>query len=222
MQSERRRGWGFTLVEVMVGMVLTGILLTGVVGLWGMVADQFFRLSLRQKAVFVLHGHMERLAQLYRYGNTTTNMSVYSSTTGYDHPPLATNTAHHILYVDETVRNSDDLMRTAAATKSAFEEGKILYMDYGAVNESAEDRNIVWLDREKDVAAQLSWYLDNTIDAGNQCYNDVQDVAGCRLLTLYLDYPYRFMAGTPPTMTALPEYTVETISIKTIVGRRKD
>ncbi|MBF8271226.1 MAG: Prepilin-type N-terminal cleavage/methylation protein [Magnetococcales bacterium] len=207
---------GFTLIEVMVSMVLTGILVAGVVGLWGMVADQFFRLSLRQKAVFVLHGHMERLAMLYRtQANTKT---LYASSTGYSQ---GGGTARVILYVDtNTARSTDPLMKTSAASKSNFDDGYILYLDQGASGLSAEDRNIVWLDRDKDVTAQISFTLDASPDPDSLCYPDA-DSTGCHLLTLFLDYPYRFVPGTTPANNVLPGIAVETISVQTIVGARK-
>ena len=213
-----RSSQGFTLIEIMVGMVLTGVLVAGVAGLWGMVAEQFFRVSLRQKAVFVLHGHMERLAQLYRFGNIAANMSVNPSTTGYIHPPLAATVAHSILRVDTTGRATDLLMQTVAANKAAFPEGNILNLNNTAAG--VADRNLVWLDRDKDLTAQLSWTLDQSLDPlSEECFPDAQTGAGCQILTLYLDYPYRFTAGNPPTNVALD--TVETISLQTIVGRTR-
>ena len=211
-----RSSQGFTLIEIMVGMVLTGVLVAGMTSLWGMVAEQFFRVSLRQKAVFVLHGHMERLAQLYRFGNIAANMSVNPSTTGYIHPPLAATVAHSILRDSTTGLATDQMMITTAANKAAFPEGNILNLN----NTAAEvaDRNLVWLDMEKDLTAQLSWTL---VSLSDQCFPDPdeQTSVGCQILTLYLDYPYRFTAGSPPTNVALD--TVETISLQTIVGRTR-
>jgi prepilin-type N-terminal cleavage/methylation domain-containing protein len=56
----------FTLIEIIVAMGLLSILVLGTVGMLANVEDQFFRLTLRQKAIFVLHGEVERLAFLYR------------------------------------------------------------------------------------------------------------------------------------------------------------
>lgn len=62
-----RRQRGVTLIEVMIALVLTSILVLGLSGLWANVSRQFLFLTLKQKAVFVLNGEMERLSALYRF-----------------------------------------------------------------------------------------------------------------------------------------------------------
>ena len=189
-RHKRRSNRGFTLVEIMVSMVLTGILVAGMVGVWGMVAEQFFRLSLRQKAVFVLHGHMERLAQLYRLDSAAADAMVTTISDG-----------------------SKFLKITAPAVKSLAD------FTSGAVGSDGfiflaltGDRNVVWLDREKGVTAQLHWIEENLYP------NCAGTTGNCQLLTLYLDYPYRFNKTTGNNPSIDP---VETISVKTIVGQRQ-
>ncbi|MBF0459897.1 MAG: prepilin-type N-terminal cleavage/methylation domain-containing protein [Magnetococcales bacterium] len=218
---KRRSEQGFTLVEIMVCMVLTGILIAGMVGVWGMVAEQFFHLSLRQKAIFVLHGNMERLAQLYRAPNKGINTN---STTGYSHASpdpavAAVDYPHQIFSVtDGSPKDNDLLMEKTALPKfdSVMGLGSILYLG-DTTSPDNSDRNVVWLDRDNRLVARLSWTLDTSSPPPAGCAG----TGGCQLLTLYLDYPYRFLAGTDPSKTDPPVYTVETVSVKTIVGQRK-
>jgi prepilin-type N-terminal cleavage/methylation domain-containing protein len=65
--ADRSRQGGFTLIEVLLGIVITSILVIGLSGLWTTVNNQFLFLTLKQKAIFVLNGEMERLAALYRF-----------------------------------------------------------------------------------------------------------------------------------------------------------
>jgi Tfp pilus assembly protein PilV len=61
---------GMSLVEVMVAIFITAILVMGLSSLWTRVNDQFLYLTLRQKAIFVLNGEMERLTAMIRYRDT--------------------------------------------------------------------------------------------------------------------------------------------------------
>ena len=222
-----RRQHGFTLIEIMVSMVLVGILVVGLSGVWTMVGEQFFRITLRQKAVFVLHGQMERIAMMYRTG--TDNMEMSSVTSGYDattHP----NTNTYYVFADSAPLDDID-SDILIATQDEFELesvdedvpdpglGAIYYMDIAPLGISSEDRNVVWLDKDKNVTAIMSWTLSDTdIDvdnpvAGDDCYDGA--TATCQLLTLYLDYPYRYSDGGLTEMLG----TAKTIILKTIVGR---
>lgn len=199
---------GFTLIEIMVGMMLTGLLVVSLSGLWYQVGDQFFRLTLRQKAVFVLHGHMERIAAMYRTGETMTAVT----TTGYDagfpdHPAG-----------DHTVLSADGagIVETVLGN---FSEGEIYYFDQGVVGGSSDDRNVVWLDPgKKRVTAQLSWTLSN-VTGDQNCYEAGTATSFCQLLTLYLDYPFRFLVGSSAPMGIMWDQP-KTLTLQTIVGRR--
>ncbi|MBT4490192.1 MAG: prepilin-type N-terminal cleavage/methylation domain-containing protein, partial [Rhodospirillaceae bacterium] len=61
----RTREDGFTLVEVLAATVITSILVLGLANLWTAVAGEVDGLTMRQKAIFVLNGQMERLTALY-------------------------------------------------------------------------------------------------------------------------------------------------------------
>lgn len=210
----RRHPNGFTLIEVMISMILVGILVAGLSGLWAMVADQFFRITLRQKAVFVLHGHMERIAMMYRTGKT---MNLISTTDTY--PTHPTPSEDHIIFTKSgTANDSDPLVETVPGN---FTEGEILYSDRGGSGATREDRNVVWLDLEKNVTALLSWTLVDTSNAmpDTACYDESTTGSNCQLLTLYLDYAYRFSDGgeSDPSLWDRDK----TLALKTIVGRHR-
>ena len=203
-RHSRQEVAGFTLIEIMVSMVLTGILVAGVVGLWGMVGEQFFRLSLRQKAVFVLHGQMERIAQLYRSGNMSASLVTTTNYPNHPHP-----TQNHFIFP-----SGNSLVAVLADFVAVDGKGAIFYWDQGNAGATVEDRNLVWLDDDKNVVAQLSWTLepnpsdDDPVNA-SMCFN-----GPCQHLTLYMDYPYRFNNGAPTTTS-----NRDTISLKTIIGQ---
>ncbi|MDP7054754.1 MAG: hypothetical protein QGI61_11365, partial [Alphaproteobacteria bacterium] len=64
---------GMTLIEVLVGIVMTAILVLGLTGVWTTVGSEFLFLTVKQKTIFVLNGEMERLTSLFRYTDFTLN-----------------------------------------------------------------------------------------------------------------------------------------------------
>ncbi|MEO5369651.1 MAG: prepilin-type N-terminal cleavage/methylation domain-containing protein [Magnetococcus sp. DMHC-1] len=215
----RFRHSGFTLIEVMVGMVLTALLVVGLSGVWTMVADQFFRLTLRQKAIFVLHGHMERIASLYRVGDTGPARMLATAGAGYAviapaeadslHLAAHPNQIHWVL-ISNSINAEDLVIQHAAANP---EVGNILYDP----DNIPADRNIVWImfsaDPTRRITGRLSWTLDNIANAG-ACFG----ANNCQELTLYLDFPYRPGVGNllANSMWDQPQ----TLTLKTIVGQR--
>jgi len=84
----------------------------------------------------------------------------------------------------------------------------------GATGSLEDDRNLVWLDREKSIVAQISWSVVETSGA-YLCYS----ASPCRHITLYLDYPFRYANSSQPR-DEIPGFPVETITLQTIVSRR--
>lgn len=221
---------GVTLIEVMIGMLLIGVLVVGVNGLWAIVGRSFEDAWLRQKAVFRINGEMERLSSLYITGTgpsspvsvtdyattgaparvgsyigstVTANRYIYASGQGAVVPM----TSDPAVFAAEPLANGTDL-------NTIYRQ--IYYFDPGTSTFTPDDRNFVWLDRENNIVAQLSWELlplQNT-DTGesNACHG-----GRCQLLTLYLDYPFRYSTGNPRGDMG----PVETITLQTIVGQRR-
>jgi hypothetical protein len=113
----------------------------------------------------------------------------------------------------------------AAITADGANAGQVMspiyYFDAGVAAVTTDDRNLVWLDRSRNIAGQLSWSLTpilGTSLAPRDC-----GVASCNVLTLFLDYPYRFDVSVDPLASAqseIPGAAVETITLQTIVGHR--
>lgn len=95
---------------------------------------------------------------------------------------------------------------------------QVLVWDAGTGGDTTDDRNLVWLDAERDVVAQISWdlqYLHSRSDM--TAYPPCAGATTCKLLTLYLDYPFRYASSTNPRENTMGP--VETITLQTIVGR---
>lgn len=231
---------GVTMLEVMVGLTLVAILLVGMNGLWVVVGRQLDDVTLRQKAILRLNGEMERLARLYVTGvgpsqtiavtdyqsngpvqrgsyiatiaNTVDGQRlIYGSTVLT--PPVTTDPAVFAVTVDVDKRSGD-----AARYPNAVYT-RIYYYDNGTGGAATtDDRNFVWLDRERNVVAQISWELmklKGSDGTDRPCYA-TSGTNGCQLLTLYLDYPFRYSDGSPRGDMG----PVETITLQTIVGER--
>lgn len=222
---------GITLMEVMIGIVLVGILVLGMNGLWEAAARQLDEASLRQRAVFRLNGEMERLSALYIFGSGPSVAPVpvtdYATSAiparigSYIGASISTN---RLIYAST---NTTPLVTTSTATfaQTVNTDGQnaeavysgIYYLDAGSVGTPDDNRNLVWLDREHEVLAQLSWELSALPDTGASGNRKCSGGA-CQLLTLYLDYPFRYSTDTlDPRGDMGP---VETITLQTIVGQR--
>lgn len=230
--ARRIRQSGITLMEVMIGIVLVGLLALGMNGLWEAAARQLDEASLRQRAVFRLNGEMERLSALYIFASGPANPV---AVTDY---ATATIPAQAGSYIGTTVSSSRYIYASTTLTPpltssaATFAEAvtadgqnannvysQIWYLDAGSFGTTTDDRNLVWLDREREVLAQISWELSD-LPATNPSLGEVRPCSGapCQLLTFYLDYPFRYTtASTDPRGDMGP---VETITLQTIVGRR--
>ena len=100
----------------------------------------------------------------------------------------------------------------------------------------AQIRNLVWLDRSRDIVGMISWELHSRVAGDVNFPINCTAANACALLTLYLDYPYRVVvnaddaaaaAGVVPdanTITAPAEIIglpVETLTVQSFVGTRK-
>lgn len=86
---------GFTLVEVMAASALLSILAICVVRAWSVFDQMSFDNMLRQKAVFVLNGEMERLARMW---NTSTFATSAKNAGGYPAIPGITGSTIRYTY----------------------------------------------------------------------------------------------------------------------------
>ncbi|KAA0571164.1 prepilin-type N-terminal cleavage/methylation domain-containing protein [Azospirillum sp. Sh1] len=221
---------GITLMEVMVGIVLVGILVLGMNGLWEAAARQLDEASLRQRAVFRLNGEMERLSALYIFAAGPSNpVEVQDYATSAIPARVGSYigtsvSGKRLIYADNTTTPAVTTSPTTFA-QTVNTDGQnantvysqIYYLDAGSVGTSTDDRNLVWLDRDHAVLAQLSWELSAFPDTGASGNRKCSGGA-CQLLTLYLDYPFRYSTDTVDPRGDMGP--VETITLQTIVGQR--
>lgn len=183
---------GFTLIEVLVGIILVSILLAGVISAWNLVSNRNFDLALKQKAIIALNSQTERLTALYRWCEGF-SASSYTSSSG-----SCTNTN----FIADNARFN---------TNSYNDWGKVLYNSY-------DNLNYVFIDRPRNIVAQL-WWSEKTVNdcglcsTGNSCESIDQTNAVC--LQISLTYPYRWNGNAPVTDSNLgyPQLlSVQTIS----------
>lgn len=179
------RQFGFTLIEVLVGIVLTAVLVLGLSGLWTTVNDQFLYLTIKQKAIFVLNGEMERLSALYRFTNFANNnfafqQVTYNNATDGDDFAEASNPTQaavslRLVYSANPNQQPDNFDKMAVTTDSLFDcpintednpattqfnadcAGRVL-VDENSPSTS-DDRNYVWIDQHRRITARLSWRI---------------------------------------------------------------
>ncbi|MBF0177279.1 MAG: prepilin-type N-terminal cleavage/methylation domain-containing protein [Magnetococcales bacterium] len=197
---------GFTLIETVTAMVITGILALGMTQVWALIADELYHLQLRQKAIFALHGNMERLAAIYRNSiNITTAI-----TRGYP-------SGHADPLSDHLALQATPGQLVGSDPSTFDSEGKIVLSDQDPPGVGPEDRNVIFLDSERRITAQLSW--TETFLVGPLCYNGQPGGTACRSITLYLDYPYYFPKNTSNPLQPWGG-KVHTLTLKTLVGGR--
>ncbi|CAK0755948.1 putative Prepilin-type N-terminal cleavage/methylation domain-containing protein [Gammaproteobacteria bacterium] len=204
-----------TMIEVMVGIVLTSILVLALSGTWAMVSDEFFKLTLKQKAAFVLNGEMERLVAAFRYKNPAGD---------WLKPELSSSSRY--VYDSGTIDidNNDikNIVVNTSMVASSFANSQIHFY-----TESGKDYNVVWLDRDRQITATLTWAMTESVGPTDNadCYwkdsgpKDVVTNLHCRLLVVYLKYPFRYQSDTSPIADVMG-WTTE-ISLQTIVGGLK-
>ncbi|MGB0684174.1 MAG: type IV pilus modification PilV family protein [Magnetovibrionaceae bacterium] len=221
---------GFTLIEVMVGVALTGILVIGLSTLWAQVVEAMQHQSFRQRAIFALSNETERLAALYAYfdpsnGNTQTvdvSLSSPESSIGSD-------LESREIYAEAYAGSSEaDFM----ITTGAFSMGQVFFFDNGTEGISEDDRLLVWLDQSKRVVGLFSWRMAslngsnaatirtilNDLDASvDVVATDAQNCStvACDFIEAHIDYPFRYDGTSLTAMTP-----VGNVSLQTILARQ--
>ncbi|MBF0107917.1 MAG: hypothetical protein HQL76_01900 [Magnetococcales bacterium] len=185
----------------MMGTVLLSFFVIGVSEFWSVLKGRLVRNSIRQQAVFVLHGQMERLTAIYREDDGT--YRTYGGTTGYN--------AHHPDSEHSILTDSDNELVTDQVND--FILGVVFYLDMGVPGRSSSDRNVVWIDQEHGVAGTVSWVLTNVGQAN--CFPGVN----CQKLQLFLDYPY-WVETTGPVLQLRPSPDgIDTLRLDTLIGQ---
>jgi prepilin-type N-terminal cleavage/methylation domain-containing protein len=222
---------GMTMIEILVGIVLVGILLMGMNALWVAVARQFDDLTLRQKAILRVNGEMERLVEIY----TNSAVAVVAvDVTDYATAAPASSASYLATPASRKIHglggaSQDYVQDYAGATafrQAVLADGsnakdvyrQVYYSTSGSPLSTNDDRNLVWLDRNRNIVGQISWTLTPLTWALSEGCNPIGDP--CNLLTLFLDYSFRY-DGVLDGKTPIAGSPVETITLQTIVGHRR-
>lgn len=210
---------GFTLVEVMSAGVILSVLAMGLAHMWAAVGAQSVDLAVRQKAVLILNGEMERLTSLYFF--TGFGAVTATDTSGYDTPTgFVDDRVIHRETTNAFMPTPADAFVVDAATFLAGADSLVLLDDDIG---SADDRNYVWIDRPRNIIGRLSWVeadvaKQKTCDGEDcLCFDWAGGVGGteCRELTLYLEFPFRMTASGAEEMGQ----PIVIMPLKTVVGR---
>lgn len=210
---------GFSLMEVMFASMILSIFILGVGGFWYSASSRASELVLKQKAIFVLNGEMERISALYVFtGFAADLLSGPVSTSGYD--GIAAIPATRLVYPDGIgTYASNDYVTTSAVTFASSDFYVLLQSNLF----SSLNRTYVWIDKNRSVVGRLSWVTTNIsvgsclqlLDCSCQPADNLLLENQCKRLDVFLEYPYRIDGSgniTPPA-------TLLTLSLKTIVGR---
>ena len=223
---------GLTLIEILVTLVLLSILVFGLSGLWSNVSGHFLSLTLRQKAIFVLSGEIERLSALYRFtnfGDDAQSSSNSSSLPDQQYGEPDDRKIYPVTSLKAPVVNDIVTQNAAEFLCNANECAAMVFHD---ANDSGpgNDRVYVWIDQSRNITGRLSWVLGDPTEGGDSedCSDGEPAEDGtspggnkpCEELTVYLEFPFRFVSGAIPDAAAgfgkRHQY-----SLKTIVGRRQ-
>ena len=221
---------GFTLVEVMVGIVLTAILTLGLTGLWAMAADNFLDSAIRQKAIFALNNEMERFVAI--------------NSRAYIAGPGTKDSGDFFQRV--TIPNEENIWDTTTTkgnfvtTGLTFTPEQVRYAGSGA----ATDRNLVWLDQTDGIVGSIHWDWGQYCSGQPGCtgapsppdlglsngrtYVAVTEAIDCHLdscnyLVLFMRYPYRYdstSGALTPAAGSADEGNLKVIELHTVVGLR--
>lgn len=174
----KSRSVGFTLIEVLVALGVLAVIVLGTSALATVVQDEFFKYTLRQKAVYTLHGTMQRLVAEYQSNNdgwvAAGATADFYATNLPGHAELGVGQIPQARLIPSTT--GENLGNGAALVPAVIPERGFsttdpdefglfpwlfLVMDLGAPGQTVEDRALVWLDRERRLVASVSFTLDN-------------------------------------------------------------
>jgi Tfp pilus assembly protein PilV len=215
--SARARQGGFVLMDIMSAAVVLSIFIAGIGAYWVTADRQANDLVVRQKAVLVANGEMERLSVVYNH--TTFGVAGPVTTTGYEaSSPFPTTRLIYPTSLDPLYTGAgDDYVTTSAATFSGNDPR--VWVNSQAL--TSLNRSYVWLDKGRNLMARLSWVSTDISPSpcttGSCVCRSFLGIGtgSCRRISLFLEYPYRLVSGAPVAGSR-----IESVTLSTIVGRQ--
>jgi Tfp pilus assembly protein PilV len=210
---------GFTLIDVMCASMVLSIFILGIGAFWVVGDRNANDLVLREKALLVANGELERLSSLYNH--TTFGTGAPATTTGYEaSSPFATTRLTYPTTLDPLYTSAgDDFVVSSLATFTSTAD-PLVWVSSQLV--PALNRSYVWLDRSTNVLGRISWIASNITPsqcvpvAACVCLNYLGIGNGsCQRIDFILEYPFRLVSGA-----AVAGSRIDSISLRTIVGRR--
>lgn len=224
----RARGeQGFTMVEVMTAGAILSVVAVSLMQCWAVFDRMSFDLLLRQKAVFVLNGEMERLWSVY----TSTSFGAGDYTRN-DYPAVPGLPSSNIRISYPSISLITDAFTTASTSNfvSQATSGPQVFLGTGS-----PPLNWVWLDVSRNLVARLSWRTCTfKLPDLQSCWGYASGSGGgkgtstpscfsysgagngvCEMITAILEFPYNFSGGSPQAVG-----TTRTLTLSTVVGRR--
>lgn len=210
---------GFSLIEVMTAAMVLSVFIVGIGGFWVVGDQQANEVVLREKAVLIANGEMERLSALYN--NTGFGFGGASTTTGYESSsPFPTTRLTYPTTLDPLYTSAaDDYVTTSAATFGGNTES---YIWVTSQLSPALNRSYVWLDGSQNIMGRISWVVSTITPSqcvvGTSCVCKSFSGMGtgsCQRLDLFLEYPFRLVSNVPVAGANLDE-----VALSTIVGRQ--
>ena len=207
---------GFMLIDIMSGAVVLSIFVVGIGAFWITADRQVNDLVLRQKAVLVANGELERLSVIYNH--TSFGALGPVTTTGYEASVFPTTRLIYPNSLDPSYTSSgDDYVTTSSVTFSGSEP-KVWVRSQLL---SSLNRSYVWISKNEGVLARLSWVSTDISPSpcttgSCVCRNFLGIGTGsCRRISLFVEYPYRLVSGAPVAGSR-----IDSVTLSTIVGRR--
>ena len=219
------------MIEVLAAGAVLSALALCTIRAWSAFDQLSFDNLVRQKAVFVLNGEMERLARMW---NTSTFATSATSSSGYPAIAGVTNSTNRYVYQSSGQQNGNQQQNGGNSTEASsfitssiatFQASDTAVLLIG----TTPPANYVWIDRGRSIMASLSWAAcPVTTNLSRDCWGQGGGKAGkvsscwsgsgstpCQLATLILIYPYQLQNGTIVASSKL-----NTLTLSTILGRR--
>lgn len=219
--AARDRQRGFSLLEVMFASTILSIFILGIGSFWYQASSRASELVLKQKAIFVLSGELERISALYVYTSFPADLvNGPVTTTGYTDGLASISTSRLIYPSNVGSFGGGNYVTSTYATFSGNEFYVLLKTNLF----SSLNRTYIWIDKSRNIVGRISWTTTSIsvascvqlLDCSCHRSDNLALTGGvCNRLDAYLEYPYRIDSSGNITAPA----TLETLSLKTIVGR---